>query len=499
MPSSLSQEGKTFIQGLLQVSPEQRTPVQKLLSQPYFHPSLPITLLDPREPKSSSTIVSYSLPSLPRLVPPSLPVPVSRDLLTPTPKQRLRSRSSELAPVIAASNKENSKPAVTPASIRVRRHVPVERSVYSEEQPSQLRRRTESGPGLIGEKIKIGGMAPGSPRIGSSRVLREVQSSTLRNETSSSTVRVKQSMRSKTHLAPSAATLMEAPSPFHVHTPRGNMEPAGTSSLKRKVSFSYDQTSASKVISTSPKTRKNIDALPVASTTNLRDITSSLQKDTQNRQESGAFRGSSSPPRLRLRPRSQTFQAPSSKVSSLVQPVRSKHDHPSDPSFNLKPILNAPKDSPSKSRYTHNHIRSFSDNQHTLHQLPTPLIIQTPHSLNSKKSVLAIVPPKNPPRQLTPLSYFTTPTINTGGTGASDQTDAQYLEPPAPFSTVGIPTKLHETRHGTLEFLRNNGGVVIDLRLSERKAGKPRGSDEVLRIGADGENVCPPVLSFSLT
>ena len=58
---------------------------------------------------------------------------------------------------------------------------------------------------------------------------------------------------------------------------------------------------------------------------------------------------------------------------------------------------------------------------------------------------------------------------------------------PPPLSVNGLSAGVHHIRHGSIEFLPQSRGLRLDLRASERKAG--RAGDKILQISGNGERV----------
>lgn len=83
-----------------------------------------------------------------------------------------------------------------------------------------------------------------------------------------------------------------------------------------------------------------------------------------------------------------------------------------------------------------------------------------------------------------PTASFSMPDIPVLGSTAPHR-----LQPPSPLSTIGLPARRHATQHGDVEVLPRGFGLMVDLRKSERRAG--RAGNEVLRISEEGGMVRP--------
>lgn len=61
--------------------------------------------------------------------------------------------------------------------------------------------------------------------------------------------------------------------------------------------------------------------------------------------------------------------------------------------------------------------------------------------------------------------------------------------PPKALDVSFLPPQTHRTPHGYLTVLNDSGGLVVDLRESERRSGRP--GNEVLKVSQDGMTVSP--------
>lgn len=81
-------------------------------------------------------------------------------------------------------------------------------------------------------------------------------------------------------------------------------------------------------------------------------------------------------------------------------------------------------------------------------------------------------------------------TFNAGSMFVADipsSSEPHRLHVPPPLTTTGLLSRKHTTQHGEIEVLPGEMGILLDLRTSERRAGRP--GNEILRISSDGGNV----------
>jgi hypothetical protein len=90
--------------------------------------------------------------------------------------------------------------------------------------------------------------------------------------------------------------------------------------------------------------------------------------------------------------------------------------------------------------------------------------------------------------QASPSNFSIAPAAGSMATEDSiSPADKYRFRVPPPLSVTGLPAGVHHIRHGSIEFLPQSRGLKLDLRTSERKAG--RAGDEILQISANGERV----------
>jgi len=119
-------------------------------------------------------------------------------------------------------------------------------------------------------------------------------------------------------------------------------------------------------------------------------------------------------------------------------------------------------------------------------QPPAPTIFEWPGYRSPQ--ALAKVLVRAPSITLASPSHFSD--IPTAGGMVEDlgsPTEEYRFRLPPPLAVSGLPAGVHNFRHGNVEFLPQSRGLRLDLRASERKAG--RAGDEILQISADGERV----------
>jgi len=120
-------------------------------------------------------------------------------------------------------------------------------------------------------------------------------------------------------------------------------------------------------------------------------------------------------------------------------------------------------------------------------QPPAPTVLEWPGYRSPPARAEALV--RAPSITLaSPSNFSDIPTA--GGMVEEDlgsPTEEYRFRLPPPLAVSGVPAGVHNFRHGNVEFLPRSRGLRLDLRTSERKAG--RAGDEILQISADGERV----------
>lgn len=90
--------------------------------------------------------------------------------------------------------------------------------------------------------------------------------------------------------------------------------------------------------------------------------------------------------------------------------------------------------------------------------------------------------------QASPSNFSSSPVAGSmAAEGSISPAEKYRFRVPPPLSVAGLPAGVHHIRHGSIEFLPRPHGLRLDLRASEKKAG--RAGDEILQISANGERV----------
>lgn len=293
-----------------------------------------------------------------------------------------------------------------------------------------------------------------------------------------------------------------------------------------------------------PRTRNVSFLTPPSSTTTTR-ISNSHQPSkestlTNGSRESSAIRHTQYIPSLsddfpsipsegRTRPSASQTPNPIPKKKAMDYSSRTTTSHLSTPlssqqqSFNLipnQPVLPAP--SPLRQNPSRSDIRSQQSLRHPPKPSPSlpisPYARPLPTSSSQLHSKAADVRPKPNPndsflraglvaktrQSIPPITTFSPSSAPSTTFMAGSMFVAETSSPleqyrsrvPPPLRTTGLPARKHSTQHGDVEILPGERGLLLDLRVSERRAG--RIGDEILRISSDGNAVSTTFESLSL-